>query len=181
MDRHFKIPSCLWWCSKFSDLTIFVPKLLPPAAWCGTHVTSEQNLAIEPGQDKEEEHLLLGAATSTRIITTMTSSIQQTQAQAPSHTFNFHYGLVVVVCVGPTGTLNIAQPGCLLGACVRQECLVRTLDCACCHCHDASSVPTLTEKTLKLSRCQSYSQDVLASHCCSFPCIIRSAIFVWNF
>ena len=77
-------------------MTIFVPKLLPPAAW--THVTSEQNLAIEPGQDKEEEHLLLGAATTTRIITTMTSSIQQTQAQAPSHTFNFHYGLVLV-CV----------------------------------------------------------------------------------
>ena len=83
-------------------MTIFVPKLLPPAAWCGTHVTSEQNLAIEPGQDKEEEHLLLGAATSTRIITTMTSSIQQTQASPPSHTFNFHYGLVVLVCVcGP--------------------------------------------------------------------------------
>ena len=36
-----------------------------------------------------------------RIITTMTSS-------TALHTFNFHYGLLVLVVLGPTGTLNIA-------------------------------------------------------------------------
>ena len=61
----------------------------------------------------------------TWIITTMTSSTVSSSASPHPHTFNFHYGLVVLVCVGPTGTLNIAL---VVGSLwCSQWCLVRQI------------------------------------------------------
>ena len=78
--------------------------------------------------------------------------------------------VVMVVVLGPTGTLNIAlvvveQPG------------AASQDTG---SPGVSSVPTLTEKTLKLRGVRKY-QDVLASRSCSFPGIIRSDINPFSF
>ena len=77
------------------------------------HVTVAGYLAIEPGTDKEEEHLWLGAVVLGRtwIITTMTSSTVSSSASPHPHTFNFHYGLVAIAMDGNDGGPACPGPG----------------------------------------------------------------------